>query len=262
MGGMADSFYTPTADPEVYVATERTEGPWSPGAQHAGPPSALLVRAIERLPTSMSQAQVVRVGADILGPVPLGELRVAARIVRPGRTVELAEATLIAGGRPAMVARAWRMRVAEPLFPIPAPAEPPAVLPEDVEEAAPTWPGGYLTSVEWRFAGGEFEKPGPATVWARQRVPLVDGEEPSPLQRAVTVADSGNGLSGLLDPVKWWFVNTELTVHVTRPPQGEWINVSAASTYDPAGVGIAETSLSDRTGRFGRGAQALLVGPR
>jgi hypothetical protein len=41
------SFYEPDGD--VYVATELTRGPWDPGAQHAGPPAALIGREIERL---------------------------------------------------------------------------------------------------------------------------------------------------------------------------------------------------------------------
>jgi Acyl-CoA thioesterase C-terminal domain len=37
-----ESFYVPDGD--GFIATELTRGPWDPGAQHAGPPSALLGR--------------------------------------------------------------------------------------------------------------------------------------------------------------------------------------------------------------------------
>jgi hypothetical protein len=50
---VADAFYLPTADPDRFAATSRTVGPWDPGSQHAGPPSALLTRQIERLPSSI-----------------------------------------------------------------------------------------------------------------------------------------------------------------------------------------------------------------
>ena len=43
--------------------------------------------------------------------MPIGEVTVGARIVRPGRSVELVEAQLEAAGRTAMLARAWRLRV-------------------------------------------------------------------------------------------------------------------------------------------------------
>ena len=44
---MSDSFFE--FDRDAYVATEATRGPWDPGAQHAGPPAALIGREIERL---------------------------------------------------------------------------------------------------------------------------------------------------------------------------------------------------------------------
>ncbi|HEX7746647.1 MAG TPA: hypothetical protein VF462_15470 [Micromonosporaceae bacterium] len=115
--------------------------------------------------------------------------------------------------------------------------------------------------MEWRFVEGHFERPGPATVWARQRVPLVAGEEPSALQRLLVLADSGNGLSRTLD-LTWWFINTELTVHLHRQPAGEWMCVQARTTLGDRGAGLAETVLADDQGPVGRGAQALRVGPR
>ncbi len=94
------------------------------------------------------------------------------------------------------------------------------------------------------------------------RFPLVAGEEPTPTQRLVVVADSGNGLSSLLSFERWWYINTDLSIHLHRLPRGEWICVDARSTLDPSGVGLAETELFDVDGRVGRGAQSLLVGPR
>lgn len=40
------AFYRPVGE-GVLAATEHTVGPWVPTDQHAGPPSALLVRALE-----------------------------------------------------------------------------------------------------------------------------------------------------------------------------------------------------------------------
>jgi hypothetical protein len=113
--------------------------------------------------------------------------------------------------------------------------------------------------MEWRMLHGAFDQPGPATVWARQRVDLVDGEEPTGLQRLLTVADSGSGASGWLDPREWWFINPELTVHLHREPVGEWICLDANTVIGPDGVGTAYSVLHDCSGPVGRGAQALLV---
>jgi hypothetical protein len=91
---------------------------------------------------------------------------------------------------------------------------------------------------------------------------VIADEETTPLQRVAALADSGNGLSGLLDMRRWWYINTELTLHLFRLPVDDWVHVYAESTLDPAGIGVATTVLSDRAGRFGHGAQALMVGPR
>jgi Thioesterase-like superfamily len=104
--------------------------------------------------------------------------------------------------------------------------------------------------------------PGAAVVWARPRVELVAGEAPSGLQRLLAVADSGSGVSNRLDVTRWWFINCELTVHVYREPEGEWIGVDANTMIGPHGVGTALSVLHDRAGPVGAGTQALMVRPR
>jgi acyl-CoA thioesterase superfamily protein len=114
MAGMADAFFMPTEDPRRFVGTRHTSGPWDAASQHGGPPAALLAREIERLPSTVDGiARVARLTVEILGPVPVGEVVLIARVVRPGRSVELVEAELGAGGRPVLIARAWRIRRAE-----------------------------------------------------------------------------------------------------------------------------------------------------
>jgi hypothetical protein len=78
----------------------------------------------------------------------------------------------------------------------------------------------------------------------------------------MAVADSGNGASSVLDIRKWMFINAELTVHVLREPEGEWIGLDAVTSIGPAGVGAATSTLHDQTGQIGRGAQALLIRQR
>jgi hypothetical protein len=92
--------------------------------------------------------------------------------------------------------------------------------------------------------------------------PLVPDEEPSPLERTLVIADSGNGASLEIDIAHWFSLNTELTVHLHREPAGEWICLDAQTTLSPGGTAIATSVLSDRSGPIGVGAQALLVAPR
>ena len=253
------SFFVPLGD-DRWQATVHTTGPWDARFQHGGPPSALLGRAVERC-SPRDDMVVARLTVEILGAVPVGELVLQARVLRPGRSVELVESVLSAGGRDVARAAAWRVLRTTESVPSRAPAPPP--LPDRSTPVTPAgWVDGYLSAVEWRYADGSFGDPGPCTAWARLQVPLVPDEEPSPLTRVLAVADSGNGLSSELDMTRWHFINPELTVHLHREPVGEWVCVDARTTISPGGAGLATTALSDLDGPVGVGAQSLLVAPR
>jgi hypothetical protein len=257
-GNRSGAFYS--VEDGRFVASELTRGPWDPGAQHAGPPSALIARALERCEPSEGM-RLGRIAIDILGPVPLAPLTVSASVVRPGRSVELLSASLSGPDGELMRASAWRVLVGSELVGADDDAPPPGPSTGRESDFFPTGDDvGYHTAMEYSFVRGGFLEPGPATVWMRQRGPLVEGEQPSPVERLLVVADVGNGISAVLDWREHLFINTELTVHLLRPPEGEWIGVDAVTRVD--GVGLAESVLYDERGRIGRGAQTLLVRPR
>ncbi|HXS47350.1 MAG TPA: thioesterase family protein [Solirubrobacterales bacterium] len=260
---MEEAFYE-KAD-EGFVATELTRGPWDPGAQHAGPPSALLGREIERV-DGADGFQVARVTFEILRPVAIGPVRVEAEVVRPGRSVQMIEASLSNDEGELMKARAWRIRTAEIEIPddvVTTPPAPPGPDQGDKPEFFSTGQDvGYHTAMEWRSVGGGFREPGPATVWMRMGCQLVGGEEPTPLQRTLVAADVGNGISAVLDWRRYLFINVDLSVHLERMPDGEWVCVDAVTSPQPNGIGTAESVLSDERGRIGRAAQALLISER
>ncbi|MDT7539592.1 MAG: hypothetical protein QOI82_3177 [Actinomycetota bacterium] len=256
---MATSFFQPLEEGR-WQATAHTIGPWDERFQHGGPPSALLGRAIEQA-APREEMLVARMTVEILGPIPVGDLEIRAAVVRPGRSVELVEAVLSADGRDVARASAWRVLRTEASA-IPSRHQAPPPLPDEASEMKHDWVDGYLSAIEWRFARGQFMERGPAAAWTRMRVPLVPDEEPSPLQRVLVVADSGNGISSELNMLKWHFINPELTVHVHREPVGEWICLDATTTISTAGAGLATSVLSDLDGPVAVGAQSLLVARR
>lgn len=261
---MAEAFYE--RDGELYVPSELTRGPWDQAAQHAGPPAALLGRALESLPRpDGAPMRVGRVTYEVLRPVPIRPLRAEAKVERAGRRVEMLSASLHDGDEEVMRARGWRLRE-EPLeLPLGLVPGPPRHRPEDGEsgEFFPTGSAvGYHTAVEYRFVSGRFVEPGPATVWMRSRVTIVAGEEISPLQRVLVVADSGNGVSATLDWQEFLFINVDLTIHLHRYPAGEWVCLDAVTIPEADGIGLADTSLHDERGPLGRAAQTLLVARR
>jgi acyl-Coa thioesterase superfamily protein/acyl-CoA thioesterase superfamily protein len=253
VAAVTGAFYRPEGD--QLIPSELTRGPWDPDAQHAGPPSALLARALERCDTREGM-RIGRVTVEILRPVPLAPLTTAARVVRPGRSVELLEASLAGPDGDVMRASAWRVAAGN----VRVESDPPPPGPDQGRERDffPTGQDvGYHTAMEYMFVRGGFLESGPALVWMRMRGPLVEGEQPSPLERLMVVADVANGVSAVLDWREYLFINTELTVHLLRPPDDEWIGVDAVTHLD--GVGLAESVLWDERGRIGRGAQTLLV---
>lgn len=260
---MTGAFFEPDGD--LYVGTAATGGPWDPQrSMHFGPPAALLARAAEAEPTDRPK-RLLRATFEILRAVPIGPVRVDSRIVRPGGRVDLVDAVLTdRAGVELALCRAWRIRTAT----INVPADAPPLVPPGPERGeqraffAVDADTHYGTSVESRFLTGGFLKAGPAEVWMRMRIPLVAGEEPSPLTRVLVVADSGNGVSAIADPTEVMFVNTDLTVHLHRHPVGEWICLQAETVIDEQGSGLATSRLSDTAGGIGTSLQTLFVHPR
>ena len=255
---MTDAFYAP--DGERIVPSELTRGPWDPNSQHAGPPSALLARALERC-EPREGARIARVTVEILAPVPIAPLSVGARVVRPGRSVELIEASLEGADGELMRARGWRLAESDVTADWEQEERPPGREGAEPLEFFPTGQAvGWHTAMEIVFARGRFLDPGPATVWMRPRVELVAGEQITPLQRVMLAADGGNGVSAPLDWSRFIFINTDLTVHLLRPPAGEWVCLDSVTHVD--GLGMTDTALWDENGRIGRAAQTLLVRAR
>jgi hypothetical protein len=252
------------ADGARFQATELTRGPWSAQHQHAGPPSALLAREIERaLPAGMS---VVRVTVELLKAVPIAAFTVKAQATRAGRKVQWWSAELLDDAGTA-VARAHAVAIRTTTVSLPVKGDPvddPLPSPAD---SAPyqfkffTSPVGYHTAMELRLARGTIGR-GRIAMWMRMRHPLVAGEAPSPAQRVMIAADSGNGVSAALDPQQFSFVNPDLSVYLHRLPAGEWVCLDARTIPQERGIGLADTRLLDEQGPIGRSVQSLIIEAR
>jgi Thioesterase-like superfamily len=187
-------------------------------------------------------------------------------LVRPGRRVEMLEAELCdSGGKAVIRARGWRVRTERLEIDEPPVGEGRVPGLEEATEKDFFASGqelGYHSAMEIRFARGGFVEPGPAVAWMRMREPLVDGEEPTPLERVLVCGDSGNGVSSPLDYRRWVFINTDLTVQLRRLPIGDWVCLDAVTYAEPDGVGMSDTALRDEHGLIGRATQSVLVAPR
>jgi acyl-coenzyme A thioesterase PaaI-like protein len=254
--------------------TELARGPWDPDALHGGPPAALVAGAMEDAIAAFARDELTdddgstarffpaRFTAELLRPVPLAELVVATTLRRKGRKICIADATLTdPDGKVCLSATLATIR--RHAFDRPRSDElstPPA--------AATGWgvriaDAGHVMfareGVEHRVVAGRFEDPGPATDWIRLAVPMVDGREPTPLERVIAAADFGNGVSKWFDMADVLFLNPDLTVNLHRLPVGEWVCIDAVTRLGTEGVGLAESLLFDEEGPIGRATQSLLV---
>jgi Thioesterase-like superfamily len=250
----------------VFVPSGHARGPWDPDAMHGGAPAALLVRAIEgvEVPAPML---VARLSMEFLRAVPLVPLTVEAAVVRPGRRLQLVEAVLRAEGEEVCRAQATLLRreaveVPQGALPVPSLAPPEDAEPITESLDRSTGESFAMTGMEIRVLGGGFSRRGPATAWFRLRRQVVEGEDPSPAQRAVAAGDFGNGIAAEVDFATHLFVNTDLTVHLSREPVGEWIGLDSRTEHGPEGTALARSTLHDALGPCGLAAQSLYVAAR
>jgi len=245
-----------------FLPTEASLSPWTEEAMHGGPPTMLMARAIERFDPE-PQMVVKRLTVELLRPVGRTPLEVRCRLVRPGRKVQLVEASLWNGQHE--VARATAVRIRSASVDVPEKAE---KLARDDPDSLVAWKGGWRSGPAYHELAMEIRGAVKAVhgaagwAWFRLRLPLLPGEEPSGLLRICAAADFPNGISYVVDPRQTSFVNPDLTIYVRRLPVDEWVLVDATTWLDPDGTGIAEGALYDRRGRIGRSVQSLLIEKR
>lgn len=251
-------------DPGTYASTDLTRGPWHPGHQHGGPPIALAARCIGRAAAALELTHVARLTANLLRPIPIAELSIEVQTDYAGRNVAHFSARMIALGKE--VARFTAVAQREAGLDIPAGLQghPLPLAPLSVEES-PVAPflfasetAGYHDLIEGRIAQGVAFR-GPSAVWFRLRHALVAGEAPGALERVAVAADSGNGISAILDFHRYIFVNSDLTINLLRQAEGEWICIDARTLLGHDGGGLAEARIFDAHGLIGRSTQSLAI---
>ena len=243
----------------AFRATDHVSGAWNLDDQHIAPALGLLVHIVERDRDTRRRDGLIigRLSYDILGTIPVDVVDTAVRVIRPGRTIELVEATLSQNGRAAVLLRAWLMQPhdttplsATPLPRIPAPVDMPLWNPATV------WPGGFIASVEVRRAQLE---PGRAAFWVRTPLPLIEDEPISRLATAAGLFDIANGMTVRVSPKDVAFPNLDLTAHLFTPPRGTWIGFDTTVSFGPGGIGLTSSILHDTGGPIGTVSQILTI---
>lgn len=249
-------------DWHLFTATDHTASPWGEGFQHGAPPAALVTHLLETVVPD--NGRLARVTVDLLGAVPLGELRGRARVVRPGKRICLLESVVTEpGGREVARGTGWWVRhhdttgVETAVAPEVTPREECSWCdPEDPGSFTGMWASGYIDTLETWAAPGQL--------WVRAKLSVVAGVPDTPWTRLMGVADVANGTNPTLDPRQWQFMNTDLTVNIHRQPRVDgdgWLCVRADANYGPDGVGLTVGRLHDSDGPVGTTTQSLMLSP-
>lgn len=261
---MIDCFYRRVGvdgEYQLFAATDGTRSNWDPEIQHGSPPLALGTKLIEEL-AGDSGLRIGRVTLDILGAIPVAELRARAWVDRPGARISMMVAEMLAArpdGTQRAVARVTAWLIATSDTADAATDRHPPLIEGEATAVPHGWEGapGYLDTVSWRRQQTDAGES--SVVWLSPLVPLVDSDDMTDLQRLTMVVDSANGAGAALDPERFVFMNTDTTVHVHRLPVGGDFALRARGSIGPDGVGVTTADVFDRQGFIGTCAQTLLV---
>lgn len=255
----APGYYVQLSD-DTYQPTMHLQGAWNAHEQHMAPVGGLLTHVMETF-EPRPDLQLARMSLNILGLIPLEPTTVHARIVRPGRTIELVEATATVNGRPVVRGTGWRLArgdssevagesLSEDLDPMPGPDE------VAEWEGLSHWPGGYIRTLQVRAV---HSRPGHGRVWLNSDIPLLAGQPATPCASFLRLADTANGVAVRASPSEWIFPNVDLTVHLFKEPVPGWIGFDTRVSFGETGLGLTSSTLYDVHGPVGRLEQSLTV---
>lgn len=261
---------------------------WGADVLHGGPVAALVARAAEQaLPQSARTEQVFfasRLTIDLFRAVPRSPLTTDVELIRQGRRVIVAQVSVRADGLEVTRGQVLFLRRTEgpSTKPIPAPTVPNGLKTEyGLDHGAPLeWLTSESNPSSARFTGGYHHLvksrwptiPGRelgSSVWVDVQYPIVENEVPTPFQRLASVSDFGNALANYAadwcdsdQQMNASYINTDISVHLLRPPEGRWLGLVADRSTLTDGVGLVEVSHFDCLGHYGHSSQARLANSR
>jgi hypothetical protein len=243
----------------LFRATERAGGPWSPDMLQGSATTALMAREVERLAAASSFA-VRRLTFDLWRPAGLHAFGLQTDMLRDGRKAKTLQVRLMDGE--VEIGRCTALLTAQSGE---SPADP-FSKPDSVDAAPETgapppafaqkW-SRYFQNVSVRLIEGALEKPGPAAAWMRLDAALVDGEANTPLIQAVQAADFSSGVAQIVDMRQWTFINPEISLYFFRAPEDQWVLIRSRTRVGSNGAGLTMATLSDRRGPFAEVMQAM-----
>ncbi len=242
------------ADGDVLVPQDIARSLWRADQMHGVATSGALGREVENavLAAGRDDLRPARYTVDLFRAPSMGPCVLASEVVREGSRLMLVDATLSQDG--AVVARASALFLkatenpsGEVWTPESVPTPPPLEIAAVSEE--PRVPIFFSEGVGWSQDFGQHQNAGRKATW-QTALPIVLGEKPSPFQGLAGAADSTSMV------VNWGtegvqFINTDITLAISRLPVSQEIGFSAVSWSAVDGIATGSCVAFDRVGLIG-----------
>jgi acyl-CoA thioesterase len=253
-----DPFFTP--DGKRFLPTRVSAGPWDPNSLHGRVIAGLLAHEIERL-HGTPDFHPARLTVDMYRLPALDPVEVTTQTVREGRRIKVIDAHFISGGVAMGRATCQLLRKTQnaegtvwspPNWDVPPP---------DAIEVPQERRSMLAGMWEIRPITGAMGTLGPRRTWMREVRELVGGTPLSPFVRAALASDFASPFANAGDK-GLGYINSDATLYLHRPMQGEWIGFEVVNHHATDGVAIGECFIYDQLGPIGSATVAALAQKR
>jgi hypothetical protein len=238
-----------------YLPNPISRGPWNPNSLHGRVVIALLAHGIESR-HGVEGFVPARLTVDMYRLPDFSPVEIATRVVRDGARIKVIDAEFMSNGVSQARATCQLLKVTEapeghvwsrPNWDVPKP--------DDIAEGRMGLDGMWaMKTIQGGFGG-----PGPRQTWISEVRTLVQGVPLTPFIRAAQVADIASPFAHYSSDRGLAYINTDVTLYLSRLPEGEWIGVETANHQARLGVAVGEVLFYDETGPLGFASCAALA---
>jgi hypothetical protein len=243
----------------------RDGGTWHPtafamgpfGGLHGGVVSGTLAGELETRGLELGWGQPVSATVYLVRPAPLEPFTTQIEEVRGGARLTVMENSLIAGGK--LRAKASMAFLKD----TPVPGIVPPVQESFDPDSLPVWGfASMVTGTTYLSAVDVRDDKANSFIWVKPVNPL--GPNTVPFAQAMAIADYATLFSVYLEgerPKAGGWPNADISVHLSRLPESDWIGIRPRSGWYPNGSGLTEAEIYDTNGWIGRSCQSAVLLP-
>lgn len=236
-------------DGDRLVPTVTAKGPWGESL-HGRVIVGLLAAEIERQHCS-PKFHPARMTVDMFRAPGLVPTQVRTRRVRDGRRIRVVDAELVSDGQVAGRATCqFLARTQNPQGKAWHGDRWSAPLPDSLPQGEPQ-EDTMFGQWEMRWITGNIYQAGKRELWMRELRELVGGEPLTPFMRVALGADYASPLANVGEGGGYTFINSDLTLYLSRLPAGEWVGYESLAHEASEGIAIGHCNLYDESGRIG-----------